>query len=167
MGAEILLSGRTFSAKEAFDMGLVNRISEDVVNESLEMAEEICKAAPLAVKSTLLALRRGQEATGLGWEESMIQDAQSQAETYNSKDLAEGVISLKEKRAPIFKGQWKHDRSLLDLKILHVAGIAHATMASLGGTFVGTSLEWQKGFLVIKISYKFNKYYIVLNNLKK
>ena len=100
--ADILLSGRVFSAQEAKEMGLVSRLSEDALKGSLELAEEICKAAPVAVQTTLLALRRQ---SALGLEESMKLDAKSQAETYKTQDLAEGVLSLKEKRPPQFTGK--------------------------------------------------------------
>ena len=70
LAADILLSGRVFSAQEAKDMGLVNRISEDALATSLTMAEEICQAAPQAVETTLMTLRRLQESNGLGLEVS-------------------------------------------------------------------------------------------------
>ena len=124
MAADILLSGRVFSAQEAKDMGLVNRISEDALAASLTMAEEICQAAPQAVETTLMTLRKLQEANGLGLEVSdlyyrhtnitgvtsflfqnaMESDAHYQAKTYNTEDLAEGVTALKEKRSPEFTG---------------------------------------------------------------
>ena len=100
--ADILLSGRVFTAQEAKEMGLVSRLSEDALKGSLELAEEICKAAPVAVQTTLMALRRQ---SALGLEESMKIDAKSQAETYKTQDLAEGVLSLKEKRSPQFTGK--------------------------------------------------------------
>ena len=68
MAADILLSGRVFTAQEAFEMGLVNRVSEDALAASLAMAEEICQAAPQAVETTLMTLRKLQEANGLGFE---------------------------------------------------------------------------------------------------
>ena len=102
MAADILLSGRVFTAQEAKEMGLVNRLSDDALKGSLELAEEICKAAPVAVQTTLMALRRQ---SALGLEESMKMDAKSQAETYATQDLAEGVLSLKERRSPQFTGK--------------------------------------------------------------
>jgi len=103
--ADILLSGRVFTAQEALEMGLVNRISDDALAASLAMAEEICQAAPQAVQTTLMTLRKLQEANGLGYEEAMKSDANYQAKTYNTRDLAEGVTALKEKRRPEFTGQ--------------------------------------------------------------
>ena len=59
-----------FTAQEALEMGLVNRISDDALAASLAMAEEICQAAPQAVQTTLMTLRKLQEANGLGYEVS-------------------------------------------------------------------------------------------------
>ena len=46
----------------------MNKVSEDALEESINFAQEICKAAPIAVKTTVQALRRRQEAVGLGLE---------------------------------------------------------------------------------------------------
>ena len=39
------------------------------------------------------------------FQEAMKSDANYQAKTYNTRDLAEGVTALKEKRRPEFTGQ--------------------------------------------------------------
>ena len=46
----------------------MNKVSENALEESINFAQEICKAAPIAVKTTVQALRRRQEAVGLGLE---------------------------------------------------------------------------------------------------
>lgn len=103
--ADLLLTGRVIKADEAFDMGLISRVCEgDVVEEGLALAEDICNAAPMAVETTVMALRQRQDATGLGLDESLKLDAKSQALTYNTQDFAEGLASLKEKRSPNFIG---------------------------------------------------------------
>ena len=51
--ADLLITGRVIKAEEAFKMGLVNKICDDVLEESFKFAEEICKAAPKAVKTTV------------------------------------------------------------------------------------------------------------------
>jgi len=102
--SDLLITGRVIKSSEALQMGLVNKVSENALEESINFAQEICKAAPIAVKTTVQALRRRQEAVGLGLEESMKIDAQAQAITYKSKDFAEGLMALKEKRPGNFKG---------------------------------------------------------------
>ena len=46
----------------------MNKVSENALEESINFAQEICKAAPIAVKTTVKALRCRQEAVGLGLE---------------------------------------------------------------------------------------------------
>ena len=66
--ADLLITGRVIKAQEALQMGLVNKVADDAMEESLKFAKEICMAAPLSVKTTVKALRLRQEATGLGLE---------------------------------------------------------------------------------------------------
>jgi len=103
--ADLLITGRVIKAQEALQMGLVNKVADNAMDESLKFAKEICMAAPLSVKTTVKALRLRQEATGLGLEESMKLDAHSQAITYNTKDFAEGLAALKQRRPGNFTGQ--------------------------------------------------------------
>ena len=66
--ADLLITGRVIKAQEALQMGLVNKVADDAMEESLKFAKEICMAAPMSVKTTVKALRLRQEATGLGLE---------------------------------------------------------------------------------------------------
>ena len=59
---ELMLTGRTISAKEAARLGLVSRVSlDDALRTAMEVAEEISQAAPLAVRHCLETIRSGQE----------------------------------------------------------------------------------------------------------
>ena len=51
--ADLLITGRVIKAEEALKMGLVNKICDDVLEESFKFAEEIRKAAPKAVETTV------------------------------------------------------------------------------------------------------------------
>ena len=60
--AEMLLTGRIVASDEAYDCGLVSRISDEPLKEALRIAEEICKSGPLAVQSLVDTLRSMNEA---------------------------------------------------------------------------------------------------------
>jgi len=57
--SEIFLTGRSFGAQEALDMGLINQISDDVVKTAMEVAAMIGEQPPTAVTNTKALLKSG------------------------------------------------------------------------------------------------------------
>ena len=51
---EVILTGEPLSAQRAYELGLVNRLVEpgQAVEEATKLAEQICAAAPLAVRAS-------------------------------------------------------------------------------------------------------------------
>jgi enoyl-CoA hydratase/carnithine racemase len=101
---KICLTGELFSAKEAFDMGLVSELVPDaeVEKRAVEMAQQIAALAPLAVQQIKEVLLAGQDASldaALRLETKAIQVL------FASEDQKEGMAAFIEKRKPKFQGK--------------------------------------------------------------
>lgn len=101
---EIILAGGAFSALEALEWGIFNRLCsvKDLMATSLATAETIAGNAPLAVRQAKKAIHEGLQMdvrTALRYE----------VEAYNrltgTEDRVEGTLAWNEKRKPIFKGK--------------------------------------------------------------
>jgi len=57
--AEILLTGRTFSATEALEMGLINTVTKDELSAAMAYANEIAEQPPTAVINIKALLKSG------------------------------------------------------------------------------------------------------------
>ena len=98
-----LLTGAPFSAQDALAMNLITEISTTVpLDRALELAEHICRAAPLAVQATLAS---AQEATLQGAEVAFSNLQLHLNPLLHSQDAQEGVMAMLERRAPKFKGK--------------------------------------------------------------
>src|SRR5579862_7373506 len=101
---EIILTGRPFSAKDAFDWGLVNRLCAPgtVVDEALATARVIAANAPISV-------RQAKHAIHYGLQMDLASGMMFEIEAYNrmvpTEDRREGIASFNEKRKPVFKGR--------------------------------------------------------------
>jgi len=97
---EILLRGKILSGREAFDLGLVNRLAEDAKQAAHRLAEEITvHQHPVAVRTLLQTLRQQQD-VGLGL--ALQREAMAQAACYAREDWGEGVDAVAAKRDPVF-----------------------------------------------------------------
>lgn len=101
---EILLTGKSFSAQDAADWGVINRVTSD--GEALAIAEQIASDiatnAPLAVKHTLALAQAAHIANDAAhWP----QNDKIIREIGQTADAAEGARAFIEKRAPVWRGK--------------------------------------------------------------
>jgi enoyl-CoA hydratase/carnithine racemase len=102
--AEIIFTGRTLSAEQCLELGLVNRVvpHDRLLEETRALADEVAASAPLAVRASKRMMR-----AGLSEEfDNHVQHVFLQLlPLFRSKDFREGMLAFLEKRDPNFEGQ--------------------------------------------------------------
>jgi enoyl-CoA hydratase/carnithine racemase len=102
--AEIIFTGRTLSASDCLELGLVNRVvpADRLRDEALAVAGEIAKNAPLAVQASKRMMRMGLSEE---FSDHVHHVYLQLLPLFRSKDFREGLAAFLQKREPDFEGQ--------------------------------------------------------------
>ena len=101
---EIILTGRPFSAAEALEWGVVNRVVEPdrLLDAALDTARTIAGNAPMSV-------RQAKKSIHLGLQMDLRSGLRLEVEAYNrlvgTEDRMEGIAAFNEKRKPQFRNR--------------------------------------------------------------
>jgi enoyl-CoA hydratase len=101
---EIMLTGRPFSAREALEWGMVNRICDagTLLHDALETAAAIAGNAPIST-------RQLKQSVNMGLNMDLRSGMMFEIEAYNrmvpTEDRREGIRAFNEKRKPVYKGR--------------------------------------------------------------
>jgi enoyl-CoA hydratase len=101
---EIILAGKPFSAGQALDWGILNRVCEPgtLVDQVLETARTICHNAPLSVRQAKKSIHHGLQ---MDLQRGLMFEVEAYNRLVDTEDRREGVLAFNEKRRPVFKGQ--------------------------------------------------------------
>ena len=101
---ELILTGVHITAKDAENIGLVNKVvvPEELINTAKEMAQKIAGNAPVAVK---LAKSTVNVAFDVNIDEEYKHELEAEKKCFETEDLQEGIQALFEKRKPNFSGK--------------------------------------------------------------
>lgn len=101
---ELILTGRPFTANEAHQLGLVNKVApvELFLEEAKAMAKEIAKKSPIAVKLAKESIMKTFETT---LNEGLQFERKNFYMLFSSEDQKEGMKAFMEKRQASFKGR--------------------------------------------------------------
>ncbi len=104
LAAELLLTGDVITAKDAYRVGLVNRVVPDgeTVKAAEELARKIMSNAPVAVEMAKDALEIGKD---LPLEHAVQYSQKNCVICFSTKDMKEGMTAFLEKRKPNFVGK--------------------------------------------------------------
>ena len=102
--SEIIFTGKTLSAKECEEMGLVSHVvnNNEVGERASTMAKQIAGRAPLAVQASKRMMRMGMNET---FNDHVHHVFLQLLPLFQSKDFAEGMASFMEKRDAEFEGR--------------------------------------------------------------
>ena len=101
---EMILTGKSISADEAYRVGLANRVvpPESLMEEAKKIAADIASKPPISVRSAKEAILKAQDTTleaGLDFERKAFYML------FATEDGKEGMRAFLEKRKPNFKGK--------------------------------------------------------------
>jgi len=94
---ELALTGRTFGAKQAYDLGLIHEIAADCNQRAMEIAGDIARSSPATVHSGLDFVN---EVRGKDWDTAATIARRVRQEIFDSADFQEGMRAFREKRQP-------------------------------------------------------------------
>ena len=101
---ELALTGDPISAERAYELGLINRLTEqgETVQTALELAAAIAVNGPLALAASKRIL-----VESVDWAESEFFARQGEiaGPVMGSEDAREGAVAFAEKRDPVWKGR--------------------------------------------------------------
>jgi enoyl-CoA hydratase/carnithine racemase len=102
--AELIFTGRTLSARESLELGLVNHVVPDaeLAAKTREIALEMAANAPLAVQSAKRLMRMGLSET---FNDHVHHVYLQFLQLIRTQDFKEGMTSFLEKRPADFKGR--------------------------------------------------------------
>jgi len=104
LALELALTGDPINAERAYELGLVNRLTEPgaALDTALELADVIAANGPLALRATKRILNESAE-----WPDSEFFERQREIATpvMSSEDAWEGATAFAEKRPPVWSGR--------------------------------------------------------------
>jgi enoyl-CoA hydratase/carnithine racemase len=100
--AEIAYTGRTVGAPEAERLGLLNEITDDLLERTLAMARQICGNSPGGIRLSKRALQANMEIDSFA--AALELESRGQALLTRCADMPEALAAFREKRAPNFTG---------------------------------------------------------------
>ena len=100
---ELIFTGRSISADEALNIGLVNHVTENnkLIEKAVSIGKEIVENAPIAVCEAKKAINNGYN---LPLEEAINVESKSYKTVSQTEDRKEGIKAFAEKRKPNFNG---------------------------------------------------------------
>jgi enoyl-CoA hydratase/carnithine racemase len=101
---ELVLSGKPFTAQQAYEWGMVNAVFEpaELMPQTLDIARKIVANAPISVRQAKKAIHQGLQTDLVS---GLMIEVQAYERMISTEDRHEGVRAFNEKRKPQFKGR--------------------------------------------------------------
>ena len=101
---EVILTGKPFTAQEAFAWNVVNKVCEPdtLMDEVFATAEAICANAPMSIRQAKKAMHHGLQ---MDIRNGLMFEIESYDRLAKSEDRREGVLAFNEKRKPDWQGK--------------------------------------------------------------
>ena len=102
VAAELLIEGRIFTGREAYEKGLLSRVVADaaVIDEAIALAERIATGAPLSARFHKAAIRKLRGALPITHDED-----QAVSGFVHTEDFKGAVQAFKAKRKPVWRAR--------------------------------------------------------------
>lgn len=98
------MTGRSITAAEALEIGLVNKVvpADQLMEEALKLAEQLAEKSSLAMRHTKRLLNASPD---LDFQSLLTLESYVEDVCFISEDSREAVQAFMEKRKPVFKGR--------------------------------------------------------------